>query len=129
MGSFLKRWKTIPVPVLLGVVGLAALVVYGSLYKNPAGRITGSNMNEQEARLACLLSGIEGIGQVEVLITKEQGQSFSDQNEGAARGVIVCAEGTEDFEAYIRVQRAVATALDVAADQIEIYPMKEKGES
>ena len=87
-------------------------------------------MNETEARLAETLASIEGIGRVEVMISqKEQKSSFTfveDQNSGQAQGVVVCAEGAEDFGVYCKLQRAVATLLDLSADCIEIYPLKTK---
>ena len=85
-------------------------------------------MTENEARLAEMLSSIKGTGKVEVLISQnDTNQAFSfteDSNSGTVQGVIICAEGVENFDVYCKLQSAVATALDLSADQIEIYPLK-----
>ena len=118
--------------VLLGAAVLAALALYWALYGGstpaaPEGAVFVSQMNEEETRLERILSAIEGAGKVEVMIY--QGEpvqpAFSEgaAEPAAAQGVIVCAEGAEDLKIRLTLQQAVATALALPADRIEIYPL------
>lgn len=119
--------------VMLGAVVLAALALYWALYGGggtPAVQgdaVFVSQMNEEEARLARILSSIEGAGQVEVMIyqTEQIQPAFSESSPepAPAQGVIVCAEGAEDIGIRLTLQQAVATALALPVDRIEIYPL------
>ncbi len=133
MESALERFRRNRFWVLLGAVILAALALYWALYGGggvstvQGDAIFVSQMNEQEIRLARILSAIEGAGQVEVMIYPlDQAQPVFSQSEtepASAQGVIVCAEGAEDLRIRLMLQQAVVTALALPADRVEIYPL------
>lgn len=70
---------------------------------------------EHEKRLISVLSGIEGAGHVDAMI--------SEANEHT--GVLIIAEGAEDLRVYLNLQRAAKTLLDVELADIEIIPLGE----
>lgn len=65
---------------------------------------------EQESRLISVLQKIDGVGQVDVMISED------------ASGVLVVAEGADNLNASLRIQYAVQALLDCEASQIEIVP-------
>jgi len=112
-----------------GAIGLTALILYGVICLGPESAVAGTTMNTREKRLAAMLSSIEGTGSVEVMIAENESSSvFGDKSagQGEVQGVIVCAEGAEDLAVYCRLQKAVATALNLQAENIEIYPLNDK---
>lgn len=126
--------------------------------------------NTEEARLAAILSNMEGAGKVDVMITYATGPEIvpaMDRNEmntvtteqdgdrtsqsqqtdvqerpmtvdgpegsepmvlyqetPEIKGVIVIAEGANDIEVYMNLERAVMTILNVRADQVEVFAME-----
>ena len=125
---------------------------------------------DMEARLASILSQMEGAGKVDVMITYATGPELvpaMDRNEMSTtttekdgtstsqsqqievqerpmtidgpdgsepmvlyqetpkiQGVIVIAEGASDIEVYMNLERAVMTILNIRADQVEVFAMK-----
>jgi flagellar basal body-associated protein FliL len=71
---------------------------------------------DYEKKLAAVLSQIDGVGKTNVMITYD-----SDGKE--VIGVIVVAEGADDPLTEIRIRRAVATALKIGYNGIEVYSM------
>jgi stage III sporulation protein AG len=126
--------------------------------------------NTEEARLAAILSNMEGAGKVDVMITYATGPEIvpaMDRNEmntvtteqdgdrtsqsqqtdvqekpmtvdgpegsepmvlyqetPEIKGVIVIAEGANNIEVYMNLERAVMTILNVRADQVEVFAME-----
>ena len=66
---------------------------------------------EQEQRISSILHRIEGVGEVEVMISEESGE-----------GVLVVAEGANDLTVCLRLQYAIQTLLGTDAVRIEIVP-------
>ena len=51
-------------------------------------------------------------------------------NDAEIAGVVVVAEGAQDLAVRLDILQAVRTALDVMADQVDIFPMQSvQGES
>ena len=65
-----------------------------------------------ESRLERILSGIDGAGSVQVMVTEDGG--------GNITGALVVAEELEDATAYLNLLNAVTTLLDVESGQVEI---------
>ena len=65
-----------------------------------------------EARLARVLSQIEGAGQVEVLVM---------QNDAGILGVVIVADGAQQLTVRSDLMRAAMTALDVPAESVEVF--------
>lgn len=72
-------------------------------------------MNDEEQRLATILSGIGGAGNVETLITKTDGEIV---------GVLIVAEGADNISVRLRLLDATSTALGVNKKIINVYQMK-----
>lgn len=72
---------------------------------------TGIVQTEQEQRLAAILTRIEGVGDVEVMISEEE-----------QKGVLVVAEGANNLGVCLRLQYAIQTLLGTEAIRIEIVP-------
>ena len=67
---------------------------------------------ELESRVERILSCMEGVGEVSAMITQEE--------DGTVRGVLIVARELADLGVYLRLQRAVASLLEVEVDRIEI---------
>ena len=69
------------------------------------------NLTEQEQRICSVLRKIEGVGELEIMI--------SENNSG---GILVVAEGAEDLNVCLRIQYAIHTLLGTEISKIEIIP-------
>ncbi len=130
----------------------------------------GSSASETEARLAQVLSQMQGVGRVEVMITYESGpeivpaqitqtdtseQSDSDAQASSSsttsrqstqpalgtnsetgavvlkelapvvKGVVVIAQGAEDIGVKLNLLRATVTALQIDAQQVDVFAMQQ----
>lgn len=100
------------------LIALAAAVILcltmNGMESLPAGQ------TEEEARLARVLSAMEGAGNVEVAVFYEpaQGKDASTQ----PCGVVVVAQGADDIAVRLRLTRAVCTLLGMDAAQVEVFP-------
>ena len=126
----LEIWKKVTERQKLMLLGLAmagALALYLLLYAGGGSQVKGLNMTEQEQRLAALLSSMDGVGRVEVMIAGESAVAAFAQEmseDGKMRSALICAEGAENLQIYLQLQQAVAAALNLPAEKIEIYPLK-----
>lgn len=90
-----------------------------------------NNMDVTEKKLSNILSKIEGVGNVEVMITYEDVQTFSnimntdDNTSNNVKGVIVVATGVDNFDAKYYIEQAVKTALCVTSEQVDVFIMEE----
>lgn len=71
-----------------------------------------------EQRLSYVLSMIEGAGDAEVMVT---------QNENEVIGVLIIADGAQDLTVRTELMCAAMTALDVTADQVDVFVRKKEG--
>lgn len=75
-----------------------------------------SSSNEEEQRMARILSRIDGAGQVNVMIASNA--------EGDIQGVVVAATGADDVRVMLEIQRAVRTLTGLNLEEIEVVKSK-----
>lgn len=121
--SFVKKLrgiKNIQIIVAIFIIAVA-LIIYSSVstsLKTKSDTATSgisSSMSEQEQRLSAILSRIDGAGEVEAMIT---------QNNGEIVGVLITAQGANDITVRLRLLDAAATALGVSKQVINVYSRK-----
>ena len=76
----------------------------------PAGQ------TDEEARLARVLSAMEGAGQVEVAVVY-------GAEDAAPCGAVVVAEGADSVAVRLQLTRAVCTLLGLEAEQVDIFKL------
>ena len=96
------------------VVLLLLLCVICCLLSSGTG---GNQASGDEARLNAILSAMEGAGRVRTSV-------FTD-SDGAATGMVIMASGAEDITVELRLRRAAMTLLQLDADRIAVYKLKE----
>lgn len=113
--------KRLPAPLRKDAWLIAALAaaVLGCLLLG-LGESVSAPRTDEEARLARVLSAMEGAGQVEVAV-------FYDPSEEAAApcGVVVVADGAQDVAVRLQLSRAVETLLGVDASQVDVFKRRE----
>ena len=102
--------------ILLAVIALGSLCLLLGSAENASVALT-----EEEARLSRILSALDGAGRVEVAVFR----SASDADEAVPCGVVVAAEGAGDAAVQLRLSRAISTLLNIDAEQIDIFKLKE----
>ncbi len=103
--------------IVAAIIIATALIIYSSVdgIKNNDANTSQMVMDEEETRLASILSGIEGVGQVQTMITRE---------DGTITGVLVIAEGAEDISVMLKLLSATSTVMGVDKKVVEIYQME-----
>lgn len=111
----LKKIKNIEFILCLFIIAIALLLYNGLTKEDNADSIAVSTetvVSSEEARLAEILSDIEGAGEVSVMIT----HSGDEIN-----GVLVVASGAKDIAVRLRLLEATKVALNVEADIVSVY--------
>ncbi len=85
---------------------LALMLINAGVDRGDAGK------TELEWRVEQILGQIDGAGRVSAMITQD--------SEGRATGALIVADGLEDVQTYLCVQRAVAAVLQLEPARIEI---------
>jgi hypothetical protein len=95
---------------------------------------TGNGPTREEARLALLLSEINGVGTVDVMISYESNEEkdsiFSettDKGTERIRGVIITAAGAESPIIKNNLMHAVATLFDIPIQKVIVFEKNEEG--
>lgn len=121
--SILKKLRGIKNIRLIAAIFIIAiaLLIYSSVATGNASRaadsdVSSSEMDAEEARLASVLRGLEGVGRVETMITRDADDEIV--------GIIVIAEGAEDIAVRLRLLSAVTTAMGVDDKIVNVYTMK-----
>ncbi len=121
--SLLKKLRGIKNIRLIAAIFIIAiaLLIYSSVATGNASRaadsdVSSSEMDAEEARLASVLRGLEGVGRVETMITRDADDEIV--------GIIVIAEGAEDIAVRLRLLSAVTTAMGVDDKIVNVYTMK-----
>ena len=121
--SLLKKLRGIKNIRLIAAIFIIAiaLLIYSSVATGNASRaadsdVSSSEMDAEEARLASVLRGLEGVGRVETMITRGADDEIV--------GIIVIAEGAEDIAVRLRLLSAVTTAMGVDDKIVNVYTMK-----
>ena len=100
----------------------------------PVSRKTNKTIQTQstektrlESRLEELLSGVEGVGKVEVIImTGDEGntENFSISSKNEVTGVLVAAQGAGSAVTVQNIQQAIMALFQIDANKIRIMKMK-----
>lgn len=123
--SFLKeKGSKYIVFILLGLLVLV-LAIPTSEIDNTADTKTTNQVTESdlEAHLTRVLSAMEGVGEVEVMITLESTESTlfgTDSGTGKVCGVVVVAEGAGDAVVETRISNAIRALFSIDAHKISI---------
>ncbi|MBO5777686.1 MAG: hypothetical protein J6R34_04495 [Clostridia bacterium] len=104
--------KNLKIMVIAIIIALG-LIIYSDVSTNESGVV--SNMDQEEIRLASTLSQIEGVGEVQTMITRN-GDKIS--------GVLVIAEGAENISVMLKLLDATATVMGVDKSIVEVYQME-----
>ena len=92
-----------------------------------ATQVQGAEKTRLESRLEELLSGVEGVGKVEVIImTGDEGNdsSFSMNGQISVTGVLVSAEGAGSAVVVQDIQQAIMALFQIEANKIRVMKMK-----
>ena len=113
--------------ILLGVFVLVLCIPSNSTQKDAVQTASGVEGGELEAQLERVLSAMEGVGEVEVMITTEDVNSslFGTQSTaGKVQGVVVVAEGAGIAIVDAKISDAVKALFSVEAHKISIVKMR-----
>ncbi|MEG1805379.1 MAG: hypothetical protein RR327_03190 [Clostridia bacterium] len=114
--SRIKYVKNIEIYVCITLVLVLLLIYFVSV---GSGSVANKEMNSEEARLSQVLTNIKGVGSVNVMITRK-----SDNDNNAIEGIVVVAKGADDVKVKIELIKAVCFAMNVNANQVEVFEMK-----
>ncbi|MEG1520472.1 MAG: hypothetical protein RR458_05740 [Clostridia bacterium] len=114
--SRIKYVKNIEIYVCITLVLVLLLIYFGSV---GSGSVANKEMNTEEARLSQVLTNIKDVGSVNVMITRK-----SDNDNNAIEGIVVVAKGADDVKVKIELIKAVCFAMNVNANQVEVFEMK-----
>lgn len=109
----IKGIKSIKIIALIFIIAIA-LIIYSSVAADKESE-KQSFQNDDETRLASILSSVEGAGEVETMITKSSGQIV---------GVLVIADGANNPIVRLRLLSATASALGVDSDTVSVMSRK-----
>lgn len=115
--------------VLVGVLILVVLLPANSVSDTKERiAIQETNADEDlEGQLKRVLSAMEGVGNVEVMITRETSQTGLFGNESDSRkvsGVVVVAQGAGNAAVNARISEVVKALFSVDAHKISIVKMR-----
>ena len=114
----LKAWekikgiKNIKIFALIFIIAIS-LIIYSSVATSKQTEKTFQN--EDELRLASILSSIDGAGEVETMISKSSGEIV---------GVLVIADGASNPLVRLRLLQAASSALGVDSDVVSVLSRK-----
>lgn len=114
----LKAWekikgiKNIKIIALIFIIAIS-LIIYSSVATSK--QTENTFQNEDELRLASILSSIDGAGEVETMISKSSGEIV---------GVLVIADGASNPLVRLRLLQAASSALGVDSDVVSVLSRK-----
>lgn len=101
------------------VIGLGLILIFiGTKNKNTA---TETDIG-MEARLAEACSGVDGVGECEVLVYYSPGDQRDD--EGNIESVIVICEGADSADVRLRLTEMLSAFYGIGANRIRVEKMK-----
>ena len=129
--SFLKEKKNkYIVWILLGVLVLVmALPMKNDTKSTLLSETETIEPKEVEERLKHVLSVMEGVGDVEVMVTTKNTESslFSEErNLGEVQGVVIVAQGADEPTVNAKILEAVKALFGIDAHKISIIKMSPK---
>lgn len=108
----IKGIKNIKIIALIFIIAIS-LIIYSSVATSKQTEKTFQN--EDELRLASILSSIDGAGEVETMISKSSDEIV---------GVLVIAEGASNPLVRLRLLQAASSALGVDSDVVSVLSRK-----
>lgn len=125
MAKLMERWERLRQDG--GLVVMVALAIGLCLLLPRETGVQSGASSEEEARLAAVLSTMEGVGQVEVVIRwNETAATMAQSGSRSPLGVVVVAQGAENIGVRLRLTRAVMTLLDLPPDAVEVFAMEQE---
>lgn len=124
--SFLKENKY-SIFILLGLLVLVMCIPTNFSTKETGQESSNTSERTLEAQLEHVLSAMEGVGEVEVMITTENQTSslFGSTSTGQkVCGVVVVAEGAGNASVDARISEAVKALFSVEVHKISIVKMR-----
>ena len=100
--------------IVLSIISAMGLIIYSGVATNTKTEEV-NYMDDEENRLASVLESIDGVGAVQVMITR---------NDGQISGVLVIAEGAENISVMLKLLDATSTAMGVDKSIVEVYQME-----
>ena len=117
LSTIKTRWKRLRLKEVALVAILSVLLLGGAwLVLGKENTQTSMSSSDTEKRLAAILADIDGVGEVEVML--------SDTEDGE-KGVVIVCEGANDIRVLISVREAAATALGIQQKNVKIYLKKD----
>ena len=116
--------------ILLGILVLVLCIPTGSLKETQAETVDVTK-GELEAQLERILSAMEGVGNVEVMITTEVGEEglFGGQESNKkVCGVVVVAQGAGNASVNAKISEAVKALFSIDVHKISIVKMRSQEE-
>ena len=128
--SFLKeKGSKYIIWILLGVLVLIMAIPVGKEADSKSGTTSSDTaiQGEMELQLKKVLTSMEGVGEVEVMITSKSKKTdlFSDEYEdGEVLGVVVVAQGAGNPTIDAKILDAVKALFGIEAHKISIVKMR-----
>ena len=126
--SFLKeKGNKYFIFILIGILVLVLCIPNESTNKSVSQEVSSVEEGELETQLKRVLSAMEGVGEVEVMITTETtGSSLFETQDtrGKVLGVVVVAQGAGNASVDARISDAVKALFSVEAHKISIVKMR-----
>ncbi len=126
--SFLKeKGNKYLIFILIGILILVICIPTESTKDVTSQTVRNMEEGELEVQLKRVLSAMEGVGEVEVMITTETtGSSLfeSENSNGKVQGVVVVAQGAGNPSIDARISEAVKALFSVDAHKISIVKMR-----
>lgn len=127
MGKLLEIWRRVRQDG--GLLVMIALAVGICLLLPQGQEDTVRTSSQEEARLAAVLSAMEGVGKAEVVIRwDETSATMTQSGSRTPTGAVVVAQGAEDIGVRIKLIRAVTTLLQLQPDSVEVFAMEQERE-
>ena len=125
--SFMKeKWNKYVIYILLGVLLLIICIPTGPMTEQSVVASSNQENESLEYRLKRVLSVMEGVGEVEVMITTE-GEEVSlfatETKTEKVSGVLVVAEGAGNATVEMRISEAIKALFSVDSHKISIVKM------
>lgn len=102
--------------ILFSVLAILLLFAAWKVFGSPSSKEQSVAATETEKKLVAILETIDGVGEVELMVT---------ETEDGKKGVVVVCDGAKDIRVLISVREAVATALGTEEKNVKIYMKKD----
>lgn len=85
-----------------------------------------AEMTELEEKLQGLLKNVEGVGEVRVILMtgEEEGEHFYASSQEKVTGVLIAAQGADNYVVVQNIQEAVMALFQIEAHKIKVMKMK-----